>query len=170
MFAPGDRLGRFAVETTVSADAQADTVVVRDERAGTSGLMTALTVDVSAEIDVREHFWQTVRRLRTLQHARVLPLQDAGLDAGRLWLVTEHIGGQPLATLICSGAPLDSPRTVPWLSGAAGALRAGHAHGLPHPDLRPSLIWVGRPAPGEHAYLTGFATSRMHMVARQLAT
>src|SRR3954451_10123821 len=170
MFAPGDRLGRFAVETTVSADAQADTVVVRDERAGTSGLMTALTVDISAEIDVREHFWQTVRRLRTLQHARVLPVQDAGLDAGRLWLVTEPVGGQPLAALVGRGAALGSRRPVALVSDVADALDAAHAHGLLHLDLRPSQIWVSRPGTGEHAYLTGFATSRTHMVARQLAT
>ncbi|MDX6286013.1 MAG: eukaryotic-like serine/threonine-protein kinase [Frankiales bacterium] len=167
MFMPGDRIGRFTVEGTVSAGAQADTVVVRDAD-DSPALMTLLTPAVSEDVVVRDHFWAAVRRLRNLSHPNVLTFREAGLDQGRLWIVTNHAGGQLLSELLGAGSPLAATRTLPLMSAVADALDAAHERGLLHLDLGPTHVWVSQPKDTEWAYLTGFATSRMRAAAHQL--
>ena len=73
-------------------------------------------------------------------------------DAGRIVLVLEDAGGEPLDRLI--GAPMEVERFLALAIGIAAALGKLHQRGLVHKDVKPANILVNA-ATGE-VRLTGF--------------
>ena len=73
-------------------------------------------------------------------------------ESGRMLLVLEDPGGEPLERLL--GAPMAVGSFLTLAVGIVAALGKLHAHGLVHKDLKPSHLWVNC-ADGQ-VRLTGF--------------
>ena len=131
-------------------------VLCRGWRAdGDGGRSAALAVlptarrPLPAALDRLAHEYELRDALDAEWAARPVAL---GREGGRMALLLEDPGGEPLARLI--GAPMDVGRFLRVAIGIAEALGRCHQRGLVHKDIKPANILVDG-ATGE-VRLTGF--------------
>lgn len=95
---------------------------------------------------------QRLRRRARLVHPLITAVFDFGrTPAGQFYLVMEHVGGQPLATLIEEGQ-LKPKTAFPLALELCEALQILHDQQMPHGALDVHSIWV---TPEGHLKLTG---------------
>ncbi len=90
----------------------------------------------------RERFFQEARFLRKLKHPYILPLLDAGLSEGFLYLVVEYASNGTLRDRLClhPSLPLPLEDALCVLSQIAQALQYAHSQNVVHRDLKPANI------------------------------
>ncbi len=103
-----------------------------------------------------ERFFREARAAAQLDHASIVPLHDAGRDAGRCWIAYQFIPGPTLSHL--------RDLRPPGFESAAGLVRdladaLDHAHrrGVFHRDVKPANVIV---APDGRPRLTDFGLAR----------
>ncbi|MET0385991.1 MAG: protein kinase [Polyangiales bacterium] len=98
-----------------------------------------------------------------VNHPNVVTVYDAGLDAGRPFIVMELLQGESLAQRIDKVGPLSESLAVDILRQVACGVEAAHASGIIHRDLKPANI-VLCPAEDGHreiAKVLDFGISKM---------
>jgi len=89
--------------------------------------------------------------------------RDLRSEAGRVQLLLDDPGGEPLAGLLA--APMETGLFLRLAADIAGALRKLHQHGLIHKDLKPTHIFVN--CTDGRARLTGFGLASQAQRHRQ---
>lgn len=92
-----------------------------------------------------------------LSHPNVVAVFDLVTEGDEPWLVMEYVEGLSLARLVADRGPLSPDDAAAMLAQVADGLRAAHAAGIVHRDVKPSNILVtgdGR------AKLTDFGVAR----------
>jgi serine/threonine protein kinase len=126
-----EMLGRGATGIVFRAVREADQTVValkilREELAGD---------------DVFSHpFLREARAAREIEHPHVVPVLDAGTDAGRHYLAMRFVAGRSLADRLITEGPLSIADAVQLAAEIGSALDALHRSGLVHRDVKPANI------------------------------
>lgn len=89
----------------------------------------------------RDELEQATRTLARVSHPNVIRLFDVGDDAGRLYLVFEHLKGQSLRREL-SGHPLRVRRAVQLAIQIADAVADANAAGYLHSGLSPDSVVI----------------------------
>lgn len=90
---------------------------------------------------LRNMFLSEARLVGMLQHPYILPIYDAGEEAGRCYIVTEHVpDARTLAECCKPGSLLPIEAVVEVMFKCAKALHYAHASGVIHRDIKPSNI------------------------------
>ena len=112
--------------------------------------------------ELRARFIRESRIAASLAHPHVIPVFEAGEDAGLLYIAMRLVTGGNLHDLIAAGAPLPAVVASSVVSQVASALDAAHARGLVHRDVKPANVLLERRAEGEaqHCYLSDFGVTR----------
>ncbi len=90
------------------------------------------------------------RALARLSHAGIVQVLDAGVEAGRAYIVLECVAGPSLEELLEGkrgrgrAAFLTPQEALSWLRGPAEALDHAHAEGFLHRDLKPANLLLDR--------------------------
>jgi serine/threonine protein kinase len=95
--------------------------------------------------------------LAGVDHPNVVPIYEAGEDAGRLFIAVRWVDGSSLRRLVRTEGPLEPQRAVRLVSQVASALQAIHAVGVVHRNVNPLSVLV---TPIDHVYLSGFGYAR----------
>lgn len=106
----------------------------------------------------RERFLRESRIAAAVEHPNVIPLYEAGEDAGLLYIAMRYVDGFDLDAVLRRLGPLSVEDAVRIVSQLAGALDAAHARGLVHRDVKPSNVLLEDDL--SHAYLTDFGIAR----------
>jgi serine/threonine protein kinase len=93
-----------------------------------------LSAALSKDQTLYQAFIERVGQTSRLDHPNLSHVYDVDKVSGRYYLVTEHVSGARFADL--SGSILNLASVAEWLSQAISGLRAIHANGLVHGDLR----------------------------------
>lgn len=93
---------------------------------------------------VRAHrrvFFNEAHLVGMLQHPSIVPLYDAGEDAGRCYIVMEYVrGADPLTAYARPGRALPLHGVAEVVFKCAKALDFAHRRGVVHRDIKPSNI------------------------------
>ena len=124
--------------------------------------LKVLAESLTSDARFRERFIRESRLAASIEHPHVLPVIEAGEDAGVLFLAMHYVAEGDLAHLLRERGPFAPPAALAVLAQAASALDAAHARGLVHRDVKPGNLLVAGQAGRRHAYLTDFGVSSRH--------
>ncbi|MBW8896741.1 MAG: protein kinase [Massilia sp.] len=81
------------------------------------------------------------RLAASLRHAAFVKIHAIEEDAGRQYIVMERVQGRTLKQILQAG-PVPLGEALDWAGQVAQAMRAAHASGLVHGDIKPSNLMV----------------------------
>jgi serine/threonine protein kinase len=106
--------------------------------------------DLTRRPDLVARFLQEAKSASRIGQENVIDISDFGQTAdGLVYIAMEFLDGQDLGRLLRTERSLPWPRARPILMQIAKALRAAHAHGIIHRDMKPENVYLiqreGRP-------------------------
>jgi serine/threonine protein kinase len=92
--------------------------------------------------DARGRFLQEARAAAAIDHENVVTIYQVGEDRGLAFLAMQRLEGETLENLVKREGTLPADRIVEIGKQLALGLRAAHAEGLIHRDVKPANIWM----------------------------
>ena len=159
---PPARKSRDTGWTPRSAGGSAATVYrARDERLGRVAALKILAPELAGDETFRQWFVPELRAVTAIRNPHIVPVFEAGLADGMLYLAMRYVpGGDVRALAVREGSmPVGRVAAIVWQT--ASALDAMHAAGLVHRDVKPENILVDvTPEGRDWVYLSDFALRR----------
>ncbi|MEV0018769.1 serine/threonine-protein kinase [Streptomyces tendae] len=93
-----------------------------------------------------------------ISHPNVVTVYDVATDGGRPWIVMELVRGLSLADLLDAEGPLEPGRAALIGAEVLAALRAAHAAGVLHRDVKPANVLLANDG---RVVLTDFGIARV---------
>lgn len=91
----------------------------------------------------RKMFFNEAHMVGMLQHPNIMPIYDAGEEAGKYYVVTEHVQGARTLSAYCRPDNLlRVDDVVQIIYKCAKALHYAHSRGVIHRDIKPSNIML----------------------------
>lgn len=88
----------------------------------------------------RDRMLREARAVALIKHPNVIVMHDIVEQDGRPWIVMELVDGRSLSSLLAAEGPI-TPREAARIGVAMlGALRAAHARGVLHRDIKPPNV------------------------------
>jgi serine/threonine protein kinase len=114
----------------------------------------------AADAAFRERFLRESRLAASLDHPNVVPVHEAGEDAGVLFVAMRYVAGADLGAVLRAAGTLDGARAARIVAQVGDALDAAHDRGLVHRDVKPANVLVADPGGADHCYLTDFGLTK----------
>jgi len=92
-----------------------------------------------------------------LNHPNVVRIYDIVEEDGHPWIVMEFLPYRSLRDIVRDEGPLTPPQAAKVGLGILAALRAAHAEGVEHRDVKPANVLIG---PDDRVVLTDFGIAR----------
>ena len=143
MAAP-ERIGKYYVVHEVGRGSTGAVYLSHDPFYGRDvaiKLYHATTTDDTDGRNARRMFLGEANMVGKLQHPNIVPIYDAGEEAGHRYVVTEHVHGARTLSVYCRPVtllPID--RVVSIVYKVAKALHYAHMRGVVHRDIKPSNL------------------------------
>ena len=135
--------GRYTIEYVLSDGASARKYASTDERTGEQCMVKVMYGDYASVERHRRRFAREVEVGSRLCHPNVLAVIDAAeTESGLPFLVTVHVIGEALSSVIANSAPLGKLRAIRLLTDIAGGLSHIHERGFVHRGLTSDAIVV----------------------------
>ena len=113
--------------------------------------------EFSRDARFRERFRRESRIAAAIDHPNVIPVFDAGDEAGVLYIMMRLVEGTDMRAVIAADARLQPLRAARIVRDVGAALDAAHARGMLHRDVKPSNVLLAR---GDHVYLSDFGLAK----------
>lgn len=145
----GKSLGPYTIIDKLGAGGMGEVYLAEDTRLGRKVAIKVLPEQFAGDPERLARFEQEARAAAALNHPHIAAVFDVGSAASEdgsgetHYMVQEHLEGQTLRTPLDKGAlPLGRALTLALEIGEA--LRAAHATGMVHRDLKPDNIFITR--------------------------
>jgi Protein kinase domain len=148
-------LGGYVLEEEIGSGASSVVYRARHARLGRRAAVKVLALPRGGPW--RERFLSESRIAASIDHPNVIPVYDAGEDAGGLYIAMRLVDGIDLRALLEREGRLSIARTVRIVRQVADALDAAHARGLVHRDVKPANILLEA---SDHVYLSDFGVAK----------
>jgi serine/threonine protein kinase len=139
--APGQRVGKYEVESLITIGGMGEVYRARDPEDAPVALKI-LRRHLVASPQAVDRFETEARATSALQHPNIVTVCESGESAAGLFIAMEWIDGPTLRELIHSGV-VDGAQAIDWGGQAARAVAAAHAEGILHRDIKPENIIMG---------------------------
>src|SRR5262245_55946445 len=93
-----------------------------------------------AREEIRDRTPREARAAARLNHPNVVRIYDVFDEDDRPWIVMEYLPSQSLHEILTKEGPLPPDRVAAIGLGVLAALRAAHASGVYHRDVKPSNV------------------------------
>ncbi|NKZ06957.1 serine/threonine-protein kinase [Actinomadura latina] len=154
--------GRYRLESVVGRGGMGTVWRARDETLDREVAVKEVVLPAGLSDDERENrHRRTLREARAsarLNHPGVVTVHDVVDEDDRPWIVMELVRARSLQGIVDEDGPLPPGRVAVIGRQIAGALRAAHAIGILHRDVKPANVLV---ADDDRAVLTDFGIAQM---------
>ena len=113
--------------------------------------------EFSRDARFRERFRRESRIAAAIDHPNVIPVFDAGDEAGVLYIMMRLVEGTDMRAVIAAEGRLEPLRAARIVRDVGAALDAAHARGMLHRDVKPSNVLLAR---RDHVYLSDFGLAK----------
>jgi serine/threonine-protein kinase len=137
----GEQLGGLSLKRRLGAGGMG--TVYEAEGPQGSCAVKVLSAMVAAEPAVRARFRREAEALRRIEHPAVVRVLAEGEERGFCWYAMERVDGPDLRTKLADG-PLPPAEVEGLARRVLSALRAAHAQGFIHRDVKPSNLLLAR--------------------------
>lgn len=152
-------LGRYRIEGLLGSGASADVFRAHDPKFQRSVALKVLRRPAPIGSDALERFERDARIAAQLRHPNIVPLHDAGEEAGCRFIDMEMIEGESLEARLCrEQRPWDFREAAELVQKLAAALHYAHRAGIVHRDVKPSNILIDQRGEPQ---LTDFGLARL---------
>jgi serine/threonine protein kinase len=140
------QIGGFSLRSRLGAGGMGR-VYLAFSPGGRAVAMKVVHPGLAADPEFLRRFRNEVAAARAVSGMYTAPVVGAGVDDDPPWLATAYVPGPPLAEVVGRYGPLSE--TAVWRLGAGltEALRAVHACGLVHRDLKPGNVLLAADGP-----------------------
>jgi eukaryotic-like serine/threonine-protein kinase len=136
--------GRYRVLSHLADGGMASVYVALDARLDRDVALKIMRPGLATDDVFVERFRSEARSAARLSHPNVVAVYDQGEDNGDVFLAMELVEGKTLRDVIHEEAPLTAREAIAILEPILLALRAAHAAGLIHRDVKPENVIVRR--------------------------
>lgn len=153
----GTEIGGYRVEGLLGAGGMGAVYRARQVSLGRDVALKVLVAGIDAEESEQRRFKREMDLQLKLNHPHLVQVLDAGVDEGRLYLVSELVEGEDLEKRIEASAPFGVEATFQVVRGLAEALEYLHRNRIVHRDIKPGNVLISHE--GE-VKLTDFGLAR----------
>ena len=161
----GEQIGPYLVLEFLQKGGMGEVYKARDMRLDRTVAIKFLPRALAADPTAVERFQREVRAASSLNHPRICTVHDVGEFQGRPFLVMEFLEGQSLRDRI-AGGPLPIAELMDLAVQICDALKAAHAKGIVHRDIKPGNIFI---TAGGQIKILDFGLAKRSGEARALA-
>lgn len=136
--------GRYRILSHLADGGMASVYVALDSRLDREVALKIMRPGLAADDVFVERFRSEARSAARLSHPNVVAVFDQGQDDGEVFLAMELVAGKTLREVIHEEAPLTARESLAILEPILLALRAAHAAGMIHRDVKPENVIVRR--------------------------
>lgn len=136
--------GRYRILSHLADGGMASVYVALDARLEREVALKIMRPGLAADDVFVERFRSEARSAARLSHPNVVAVYDQGRDDGEVFLAMELVEGKTLRDVIHEEAPLTARESLAILEPILLALRAAHAAGMIHRDVKPENVIVRR--------------------------
>jgi serine/threonine protein kinase len=136
-----DRIGRFEIRRLLGTGAQSAVYLAFDPHLERDVAIKTLHF-AGADQAQNRRLLQEARTVSKLRHPNIVPIFEAGEQAGDPYLVFEYVEGGTLAELLRAQGALAAARAAALMLQVLDAVAHAHAHGIVHRDLKPSNVLI----------------------------
>lgn len=137
------RIGRFEIRRELGRGAQSVVHLAWDPQLEREVALKTLHLTAAQRQD-NAALLAEARAVSRLRHPGIVPVFEAGEEAGDPYLVFEYVPGETLAALMRRRGALPAAEAVALLLGVLDALAEAHAQGVIHRDLKPSNVLIDK--------------------------
>jgi serine/threonine-protein kinase len=160
-FAAGQEIAGYRLDTEIGRGSAATVYRARDERLGRVAALKILAPELAGDETFRQWFVPELRAVTAIRNPHIVPVFEAGLADGMLYLAMRYVPGGDVRALAVREGPIPVGRAAAIVWQTASALDAMHAAGLVHRDVKPENILVDvTPEDRDWVYLSDFALRR----------
>jgi tetratricopeptide (TPR) repeat protein len=157
-FTPGASFGpRYRIIEEVGRGGMGRVYKAEDLELGTVVALKMIRPEVASSRAMIEHFKAETLTARSVSHENVVRTHDIGAVGPVRYISMDYVRGGSLEDLIRTSGRLSSETTLRLLAQICEALKAAHAKGVIHQDLKPQNVIVD---PSGKAYVTDFGLAR----------
>jgi YVTN family beta-propeller protein len=159
----GKELAGYRIESLIGRGGMSVVYLAEHLGLGRKVALKVLAPELSGEKGFRERFIRESRLAASIDHPNIIPIYDAGEQAGLLYIAMRYVEGTDLKAYLQEFGPLSPEKSISIVAQLASALDTAHARGLVHRDVKPGnvLIVAGIGEEGrDHAYLADFGLTK----------
>jgi hypothetical protein len=139
--APGTQVGRYRIVETIGRGGMGEVFRAVDTRLHRNVALKFLPAGWAMDPDALKRFEREARAASALNHPNICTLYDVGEHERQPFLVMELLEGQLLKERLARG-PLPFDQALALALQITDALRAAHAKGIVHRDIKPGNLFV----------------------------
>ena len=140
------QIGGFSLRSRLGAGGMGR-VYLAFSPGGRAVAMKVVHPGLAADPESLRRFRNEVAAARAVSGMYTAPVVGAGVDDDPPWLATAYVPGPPLAEVVTRYGPLSETAVWRLAAGLTEALRAVHACGLVHRDLKPGNVLLAADGP-----------------------
>src|SRR5919106_5467203 len=148
---------RYRLESKLGSGGMSTVYLALDETLERRVAIKVLHREMSDQPDQLERFRREARSVAQLSHPNVVPVIDAGDDAGHPYIVFEYVEGETLKERIDRLRRLPLDEATAYAIEIGRGLGAAHARKLVHRDVKPQNVLVDPEGRGK---VTDFGIAR----------
>ncbi|HEX8004319.1 MAG TPA: Stk1 family PASTA domain-containing Ser/Thr kinase [Mycobacteriales bacterium] len=134
--------GRYRLDARIARGGMATVYAGFDLRLDRAVAVKVMHASLAEDEAFVERFRSEAKSAARLSHPGVVAIYDQGEDAGRVYLVMEHVTGTTLRALLREHGRLSPAQALEIAEGVLLALAAAHEAGLVHRDVKPENVLV----------------------------